>query len=286
MKKIYLVLCLVLLTACTSKNNNKIPDVSVTTFPLEYFVRSIGGDDVEVFNVMSKGGDAHTFEPSIQDRIKIEDSKLFIYNGFDLEHWVEKTLASVKSDSLLMKDASDGVNPILNGEHPDPHIWLDPFTAHIQAANVLDAMIEKTPEKEAIYQENYKELSNKFIELQKHYDEAFKEVNSKAIVLEHDIFSYTASRYGFEQVSVSGFIPDHEPSFTQLTNIIEYIEKENIQYLLLTEDSSPKVIETLKKETNVNILMVNAMEVGTENFDYFKIMKENLNSLKVALNGA
>lgn len=285
MKKLIISLILILfLTSCSNKIEKGKLNASVSFYPLSYFTKEIGQDKVNVINILDKGSDAHTFEPSIQDRINIEKSDIFIYNGLDLEHWVEKTIDSMQIPSLKILDSSEGINTIMHDDHPDPHIWLDPYTANIQAKNIYKSLIELDQDNEAYYTSNYAILENKFIELQTVYDEAFARYEGKSIVLEHEIFSYLAHRYNFNQVSVSGLIPESEPSFQELSHVIDYLLENDIKYVLLSKYDSNKVIETIKKETNVEILIIDSMEIGTEDFDYFAIMKENLKSLIGALN--
>lgn len=285
MKKTLIILLLMLgLTSCHKQNENKKLNISVSFYPISFFVEEIGKDNVEVFNVLDKGSDAHDYEPSIQDRMKIEDSDIFIHNGFHLEHWVDKTIDSINNEHLFVVDTSKNIDPILRDNHPDPHIWLDPYLAEVQIDNIYEAIITKDSKNEDDYHENYLVLKHKIKDLQSLFDDTLENVEDKTIILEHEIFSYMEKRYHFTQVSVSGILPEGEPSFQQLDKVLNYINDKNIKIILLSKHDSSKVIETISKETNAKVLLIDSMEIGNGKFDYFDIMKENLKVMKEALN--
>lgn len=285
MKKLLILLLLMLgLTSCHKQNQSEKLNISVSFYPISYFVEEIGKDKVEVFNVLDKGSDAHDYEPSIQDRMKIEDSDIFIHNGFHLEHWVDKTIDSIKNEKLLLIDTSKNIEPILRENHPDPHIWLDPYLAEVQIDNIYEAIITKDSKNETFYHENYLKLKRKIKDLQSLFDQDLKDVEGKTIILEHEIFSYIEKRYHFTQISVSGILPEGEPSFQQLDKVLNYINDKNIKMILLSKHDSSKVIETISKETNAKVLLIDSMEIGNGTFDYFEIMQENLKVIKEALN--
>lgn len=284
MKKIgILTIILILLTSCVSKDNNDKVQISASIYPLAFFAEQIGGDHVEVFNVLSQGGDAHDYEPSVKDRIKIENSDLFVYNGFHLEHWVDKTLESVSKEAMVIVETSQRIEPIMRETHADPHIWLDPFSSLIQAENIYNALISIDKGNKVDYDRNFEVLKNKFIALQDAYDTTLTVYKGDEVVLEHEIFSYIAERYQFKQISISGIFPEGEPSIQQLQKLIKYIKENKISSLLFSKYNSEKVVKTLVEETGIQILLIDSMEIGNEDFDYFNIMYSNLNMIKEAL---
>lgn len=279
MRKILILLTtLIMLSACSPNHDSDIKTVSVSFYPLEYFSSRIGGDKIAVFNVLGQGMNAHDYEPSTQDRVKIEESDLFIHNGFDLEHWVEKTILTLSKTEIL--DASTGIEPLIHDGHPDPHVWLDPYTARYQAANIFEAIVKIDEGNRSYYEANYQALEADLIKLQEEYDAFLKTQTDVSIVLEHEIFSYLESRFHFNQHSISGFLPESEPSIQQLERIIQIVEDEKITHLLLSKYSSKKVAEVLKQETGIQIAYIDPLEVKPNDLDYMDVMKANLVSLK------
>ena len=55
-------------------------NVVTTIFPQYDFVRQIAGDNVEVSMLLKPGEETHSYEPTPQDILKIQNCDLFIYD--------------------------------------------------------------------------------------------------------------------------------------------------------------------------------------------------------------
>lgn len=79
--------------------------VITTIFPPYDFVRQIGGDYVEADMLLKPGMEAHSYEPTPRDIIRITESDLFLYAGGESDVWVEELLegndSRVHAHSLL-----------------------------------------------------------------------------------------------------------------------------------------------------------------------------------------
>ena len=79
---------------------NKI-QVVTSNFASYDFLRAIIGDNdnVELTFLLGPGKDAHSYEPTSQDLVTIQNADLFVYVGGEMEQWADKVL-----DSLDTKD--------------------------------------------------------------------------------------------------------------------------------------------------------------------------------------
>ena len=66
------------------------------------FAKKIGGDKVEVINLVPAGTEPHDWEPSTKDLIEMEKSDIFIYNGAGMEQWVDDVLESLDKIRMHM----------------------------------------------------------------------------------------------------------------------------------------------------------------------------------------
>ena len=116
---IWLLLCFLpalALAGCSAAGREKeagqtAPDgrpkiqVITTIFPPYDFVRQVGGDYVEADMLLKPGMEAHSYEPSPRDIIRITESDLFLYAGGESDVWVEDLLegsdSHVHAHSLL-----------------------------------------------------------------------------------------------------------------------------------------------------------------------------------------
>ena len=83
------------LTGCAARRGGEDTgrlQVVCTLFPYYDFVRAIGGDRVEPYLLVTAGREAHSFEPTPLDVIRISQADVFICNGGESETWVDDIL--------------------------------------------------------------------------------------------------------------------------------------------------------------------------------------------------
>ena len=86
--------------------------VVATIFPQYDFVRQIAGENVELKMLLKPGEETHSYEPTPQDIIAIQNSDLFIYVGGENDAWVEDILESMPDNgrkTLKLVDCVDTV---------------------------------------------------------------------------------------------------------------------------------------------------------------------------------
>lgn len=277
--------------------------VYTTVYPAYDFTKNVGGDKIEVHNLLPPGTDAHQWEPRPEDMIKVNKADVFIYS---LEHWKETILKNTDRSRIVLIDISKGVDLLgdINGHsdddhrnHPgeradldsiDPHIWLDPLNARIMVDNITEGLINADPVNKEYYHDNGGKYKEKLSALDREYQSTLSGYKEKKIVVSHDAFGYLARRYGLQQVPVRGLNADVEPSPARMAEIVELIRKNKIDYIFYESLISPKVSETIARETGAKTLVLNPIDGLTkEEFSkgktYLSIMEENLKNLKMSL---
>ncbi len=96
--------------ASSSKENSEKIKVVCTNFPEYDFVRQIAGDTVDTTLLLKPGAECHSYEPSPQDIIKIQNSNLFIYVGGDSDEWVSNVLSTMDQSHMTIFKLMDCVN--------------------------------------------------------------------------------------------------------------------------------------------------------------------------------
>ena len=61
--------------------------VMASFYPMYDFARKVGGDRIQVKDMVPAGTEPHDWEPAATDIRNLEDADVFVYNGADLEHW-------------------------------------------------------------------------------------------------------------------------------------------------------------------------------------------------------
>lgn len=282
-------------------SSDKQLKVYTTVYPLQFFTKEIGGKAVSVETIYPPGADEHTFEPSQKDMIKLAQSDLFIYVGLGLEGFVEKTKDTLENekvtlvaagDSIHMDEKADNHAKEENHGHThgdiDPHVWLDPIYAKELAESIRNALVEKDPENEKIYEQNYEVLIQKLDELDSNFSEMAKQAEHKEFIVSHAAYGYWEKRYGLKQISISGLSTASEPTQKDLESIVKTAKETGSNYIFFEQNVSSKLTEIVQEEIGAEALTLHNLSVLTErdiknNRDYFSIMNDNLESLKKAL---
>jgi zinc transport system substrate-binding protein len=275
--------------------NGKIKIIA-TIFPLYDMARHIGGEKADVSMLLPPGMEAHSFEPTAGDILKINEADIFIYTADTMEPWAKDLLAGVGNKNLSVVYGGDGATIIRAVFHDsdatsafDPHIWLDFGNAKIMAQNIASAMEKKDPANATYYVAKAQDYENKLTQL----DVAYKNELSNCVTKDifyggHYAFGYLANRYGLKYVAVQGVSPDAEPTAADISSFIDQVKKQSIRYIFYEELTSPKLAETIAKETDAKLLLLNAAHnLSKDQFaggiTFFEIMMADLNNLKIGL---
>ena len=170
----------------------------------------------------------------------------------------------------------------------DPHIWLDPMNMQQIVDRMREAFAKLDPAGEEFYNNRYQEVVEKLAELDKVYEETLAETDKEHIIVSHAAFGYLADKYGFEQLAVTGIAPHQEPSPGTIAELTKKANEYNLEYVFMEVLASPRIVEILAEEADLEVLTLNPIEgLTTEQLeageDYFSIMYENLDNLEEAL---
>ncbi|ART77738.1 ABC transporter substrate-binding protein [Sutcliffiella horikoshii] len=171
----------------------------------------------------------------------------------------------------------------------DPHVWLDPTLSITLAENVKNALVELKPEAKEDFEANFETLKADLEKLDTEFKDTVDSAKTNKILVSHAAYGYWENRYGLEQISVNGLSPTQEPSQKQLTEIINTAKENEIQYVIFDQNISGKIAEVVQDEIKAEALVLHNLEAATEKDveneeDYFSLMRQNLETLKKALN--
>lgn len=311
---IFILILSLFLTACGRTQQTLISgkvNIVASFYPLYDFSKKIGGDHVNVINLVPAGVEPHDWSPKSSDMKNLNNAELFVYMGAGFEGWVPNTLASLPKDAkVTVVEGSKGVDLIpaaedadiqakeqtpsspadshVHEDEMDPHVWLSPINAKKIAQNIKDALIQADSVHQADYEANYNKLADQLDQLHNKYKAQLSQTSMKEIIVTHQSFGYLAKEYGLKQLPIMGMTPDAEPTSKEMKNILQFIKQNNVRYIFFEELVSDKLAKTLAKDANVQTLVLNPIEGLTEEqvkqgADYLSVMESNLNNLVKAL---
>jgi zinc/manganese transport system substrate-binding protein len=151
---------------------------AVCTLPtLKALVEEVGGNRVDVI-VLAKGDqDPHSVTPTPILMRKTRKADLFIENGFSLELWADEVVNGSGNSKIFRGTpgritAGAGISALeipsvltreLGDIHPqgNPHVWLDPLLAKVEAGNICEALKRVDPSGADYYAANLEDFGKR-----------------------------------------------------------------------------------------------------------------------------
>lgn len=292
------ILTIILSVGCgkkseTNKLSNNEGKLKIVTsfYPMYIFTSNIAKDieNVEVENLTkTTTGCLHDYALTTSDMKTLEDSDIFVINGANMESFMDKVRK--QNTDLKVIEASEGIKLIKSEgkENKDgdenPHVWLSITNAIQEVKNISKKLGEVDPKHKEQYDVNAKKYIEQLeLEKEKMHDE-LKDIKYKNIVTFHEAFPYFAEEFGLNIVGVVEREPGSQPSAKELKETIENIKKLNVKAIFVEPQYSPKVAETISKETGIKVYILDPIVTGDMNIDeYTTVMDSNLETLKEAL---
>lgn len=281
--------------------------VVATIFPQYDFVRQIAGDLVSLTMLLPPGSESHSFDPTPQDMISVQDCDLFLYIGGPSDAWVETLLSSLEEGgphtiALIdcVKTLDEELSEGMQGEHdhahdheaplPDEHIWTDPKNAMAMVEEISAQLCALDPDNAGIYQANTASYLEQLTALDQRFHEAVDQGARRTIVMgDRFPFLYLAKAYGLEYFAAfPGCSSETEASPATLTFLIDKVQAEGIPVVFHQELSNEQVADILCESTGAKKLLLHACHgISRDDFEggatYLSLMEQNADHLKEAL---
>jgi zinc transport system substrate-binding protein len=257
--------------------------VAITSFyPIYEFTKNVGGNRVEVTQLIPFGIEPHDWEPTVKDLQNMQNAELIIINGIGFESWVND-FASTNTDVIIV-DTSKGITNDSLVTQADPHIWLNPVMVQQQIKNIADALMEIDPENREYYNANANSYILRIEQLDQKITNELLQCEKKDFVAFHSAFSYFAAQYGLTQHTIlESNEPHDEPTSQNLENIINLAKSLDIDVIFTEEAVDTRTSQVIADEIGGTVLVLSPLEIGDQNTDYIAKMEQNLANLKEGL---
>lgn len=316
MKKsfVLMILAIFLLTGCAplQKQASEKMQVVATIFPLYDFAREIVGEDAEVKLLLKPGAEVHSYEPTPQDIIAIQNCDVFLYVGGESDEWVRNVLESVDTSRMQVVALMDCVDAAeetesgfaWNGEHShghdghdhedteyDEHIWTSPKNALLMVDVIAKAMQAADEENAKHYQIRTAEYQEKLQVLDNELSQTVAGAKRDLLIFADRFpFLYLARDYGLEYYAAyPGCSSEAEPSAATVAAIIEEVKESGVPVVFYIELSNRLMADTIAEATGAEELLLHSCQnVSKAEFErgesYLSLMEQNIKNLKIALN--
>lgn len=279
--------------------------VVTTGFAPYDFARQVAGDDATVTMLLAPGEESHTFEPTPQDILLIEQCDVFVYGGGESDAWVDDILSSLKGSRIVVRmmdvvevqeevllDGMEGeADEAEDGETEyDEHVWTSVANAVQITEAIRQALCKVDPAHEAAYRNRAEAYTAQLTAM----DEAFLQLGREAagqvfVVGDRFPFLYFAQRYGFTfYAAFPGCSAQSNANPGTIAALTQRIRQQNLPVVFKVDMSSGNVAQTLSSATGAKVLtLYSAHTISAEDFSngetYLSLMQRNLDALRAAM---
>jgi zinc/manganese transport system substrate-binding protein len=247
---------------CGSSSDSGKVSVVATTTQIGDFVHQVGGDDVEVDQILSPNTDPHEYEPRPDDVSNAADAKVVFTNGDNLDPWIEGVVSDSGSDARVV-DLGATVPVKLPGESEgpessryDPHWWHDPRNAEAAVGEIASQLSQVDPEEKATFESN----ADAYIARLRTLDAGIKgcidsvPAADRKLVTDHDAFNYLAGRYGIAVVGavIPSQTTEAQPNAQDLSNLADLVHAQGVKAVFPESSLSPKLAQAIASQTGAS----------------------------------
>ncbi|MBE0465856.1 MAG: zinc ABC transporter substrate-binding protein [Candidatus Desulforudis sp.] len=303
--------------------NNEIPEetgdggtvVVTTIFPLADIGHSIGGDRVDVINLLPGGASPHTFEPAPRQMQRMAGAEVVVQVGAGLDDWADKLSGVVPAEAVRVRvtegmhlraagrHAEDREHPVAHGHgetapevdgeavahrhyQGDPHVWLDPVLVRDEIApRICAALCVAAPADAAYFKANLESFQAELARLDEELSALTAGLDNKHFVAYHSAWGYFADRYGLVEVATVEDAPGKEPSPAWIARVVDLARHHGAGAIFAEPQFSTKAAEVIADEYGARVLILDPL--GGEDLpgrdSYLGLMRYNARVLAEGL---
>jgi ABC-type Zn uptake system ZnuABC Zn-binding protein ZnuA/ABC-type Mn2+/Zn2+ transport system permease subunit len=245
----------------SGSDDGKVAVVATTT-QIGDFVREVGGNKVDVHQILAPNTDPHDYEPRPDDVTTTADAKLVFTNGDNLDSWMDKVVDDSGSDAKVVDLGAD-VPVKLPGESSgpeasqyDPHWWHDPRNAEAAVREIATQLSAVDRADAAVFKTNAEAYEARLKALDTGIARCFDSIPAadRKLVTDHDAFGYFAERYGIQVVGA--VIPSQttqaQPNARDLSDLADLVRAEGVKAVFPESSLSPKLAQAIASQTGAS----------------------------------
>jgi len=257
-------------------------------------LRQVGGDRVEVVDLIGLKGDPHSFEPRAEDLKAAEGVGIYFISGMGLESYLPKLEAILAGKARIVEVGK--TLPALHGacEHEghdhdhghelDPHWWHSVDLFRRAVGVVADELSKASPGDAEAFAANAAAYRTELDTLEKWLKRELVQIpkDRRVLVTAHAAFQYFCDAYGFESHSVQGMNREQMPGAVKLAELIADLKKDKVAAIFPERESNPKMLESLTRDTGIKLggeLIADGRGVTS----YEEMMRANVETIVEAL---
>ncbi|MBM0742412.1 zinc ABC transporter substrate-binding protein [Phormidium sp. CLA17] len=223
--------------------------------------RQIVADTVDLKCLVPGGADPHEYQPKPEDGKAIEQAKLILYGGYNLESTLIKLIKASSNSAPKIAVYERAVpNPLTFEEdgktETDPHVFHSAANG-VQIAEVISENLKQLkPTNASLYAANTTKLTDELSQLNTWIKSEIATIPARQqqLVTTHDAFGYYSQEYAIPVIgALQGISTEEKPTPTRLTELVKAIQAAGVPMIFAEAKVNPKLIDAVAKEANVKV---------------------------------
>lgn len=262
-------------------------------------VRSVGGKNVEVVDLLKPGGDVHHFEPSTRDIAAMKNVRVIFASGKHIESYLDDLRDTVGPSVPIIEVGKPVPSlkiekgqeiflccPAHSSGGIDPHWWHGPDGMKRAARYVGQELATADPASAALYKANAAAVEQQIAALKSWAQQQIARIpkSGRVLVTGHVSFSYFCREFGFKAIPLLGISREDEASPKYIAEAIKAIRDSGIRAIFPEDQANPKVLAQIVRETGVKIgepLIADGTAPGFTTFE--AMLRHNVEAIVKAL---
>lgn len=229
--------------------------------------KQVGGDRVEVIDLIGRNGDPHHFEPAPADLQRAKDAKLYLASGMGMESYLgalrgilgdTAAIVEIGKDLPSIEGACDHDHHGHDHDHHhdiDPHWWHSVDLFRRATAITADTFAKADPEGAETYKKNADAYRAKLDELERWVRVNVARIprDKRKLATAHAAFGYFCKDHGFEPIPVQGVNREQMPDAKALAKLVTRLKEEKVGAIFPEKESNPKILTALTRDSGIKL---------------------------------
>lgn len=224
-------------------------------------VKQVGGDRVEVNQLMGPGVDPHLYKPTSGDAAQLSKADVIFYSGLMLEGRMGDLFAKLARAGKKVYPTTESVpesqltEPEEFEGHYDPHIWFDVSMWAETVPTIIKGLSEVDPSGKSAYEKNGADLLDRLAKLDEWCKDTAAQLPeaNRILVTSHDAYNYFGRAYGFKVVGLQGVSTVSEAALADMASLVDFIKEQKVKAIFVETSVNPAAIKRVAEDSGVKI---------------------------------
>lgn len=280
-----------------SPSNNNLPKVVATTSILCDLTKQIAENTISLTCLIPPDTDPSRYQPKPEDRKAINQAKLILYNGYNLEPETFKLIKASQNRGLKIAVGERAVPKpqfIQQGDRRfiNPYIWHDAKNATLMAIIISNNLKKIAPKNAGLYTKNSQRVQSEIVQLDKWIKSRIATIpaSQRKLITNHQELGYYTKAYALSYQIAPGVSNQENFPSPSTTALINNLKQARVPTIFAENNVNADLKSALTKQVDVRVserpIFTNNLGLPeSESNTYQKMMVANTRTFVEGLGG-